>query len=88
MSTPVLVVLQLTNCRDRGRGLVRNSRPERGVLQLEDPALAAAQFNWLIMSAPINQAMLLGHDEAPGPAELNRHADSGVRAFLAAYRAR
>lgn len=59
---------------------------ERGVLQLEDPALAAAQFNWLIMSAPINQAMLLGHDEAPRPAELNRYADSGVRAFLAAYR--
>lgn len=61
---------------------------ERGVLQLEDPALAAAQFNWLIMSAPINQAMLLGHDEAPRPAELNRYADSGVRAFLAAYRGR
>ena len=27
---------------------------------LEDPALAAAHFNWLIMSAPLNQAMLLG----------------------------
>jgi TetR/AcrR family transcriptional repressor of mexJK operon len=58
----------------------------RGVLRLEDPALAAAQFNWLIMSAPINQAMLLGSDKTPTPAELRRYADDGVRTFLAAYR--
>lgn len=59
---------------------------ERGVLRLEDPALAASHFNWLIMSAPINEAMLLGHDGAPPQAQLKRCADSGVRAFLAAYR--
>lgn len=58
----------------------------RGALQLEDPNLAAAHFNWLIMSAPINQAMLLGPDSIPAPADLNRFADAGVRAFLAAYR--
>src|SRR5215213_8777281 len=60
----------------------------RGALELEDPALAAAQFNWLIMSAPINDAMLLGRDEAPAPAELEQYADAGVGAFLAAYRKR
>ena len=38
---------------------------ERGVLELDDPLLAAAHFNWLIMSIPINQAMLLGQDEPP-----------------------
>jgi AcrR family transcriptional regulator len=58
---------------------------ERGVLQLDDPQLAAAQFNWLVMSSPLNQAMFLGKDEPPTRAELNRHADAGVRAFLAAY---
>jgi TetR/AcrR family transcriptional repressor of mexJK operon len=58
----------------------------RGVLQLEDAELAAAQFNWLIMSAPLNQAMLLGSDEPPPPADLKRHADSGVSVFLAPYR--
>jgi TetR/AcrR family transcriptional repressor of mexJK operon len=57
----------------------------RGVLQLEDPLLAAAHFDWLIMSAPMNQAMLLGHDDAPAPADLDRYAESGVRVFLAAY---
>lgn len=57
----------------------------RGLLQIHDPAVAAAQFNWLIMSAPINRAMLLGDDEPPAPEELQRHADNGVRTFLAAY---
>ena len=56
---------------------------ERGVLQLDDPLIAAQHFNWLIMSNPLNQAMLLGNDELP--ADLDRYVDSGVRAFLAAY---
>jgi TetR/AcrR family transcriptional regulator, mexJK operon transcriptional repressor len=61
------------------------SLAERGVLQLEDPLLAAAHFNWLIMSIPLNQAMLRGDDEPPAPADLDRYVDSGVRVFLAAY---
>jgi TetR/AcrR family transcriptional regulator, mexJK operon transcriptional repressor len=60
----------------------------RGVLELHDPALAAAHFNWLVMSIPLNQAMLLGEDEPATPTELNRYADAGVRAFLAAHRTR
>ena len=40
------------------------------------------------MSVPLNQAMLLGEDEPATPTELNRYADAGVRAFLAAYRNR
>jgi TetR/AcrR family transcriptional repressor of mexJK operon len=58
---------------------------ERGLLQIDDPPLAATHFNWLIMSAPMNQAMLLGRDQPLEPAELDRYADGGVRAFLAAY---
>jgi TetR/AcrR family transcriptional regulator, mexJK operon transcriptional repressor len=57
----------------------------RGALELDDPELAAAHFNWLVMSAPINRAMLLGDEAIPSPEELDRYADSGVRAFLAAY---
>jgi AcrR family transcriptional regulator len=57
----------------------------RGLLHLDDPLLAAAQFNWLIMSAPLNQAMLLGDDGPPDPADIDRWADDGVRMFLAAY---
>ncbi|MGO9959774.1 MAG: TetR/AcrR family transcriptional regulator [Solirubrobacteraceae bacterium] len=60
----------------------------RGTLELDDPRLAAAHFNWLVMSIPLNQAMLLGDDEPATPTELNRYADAGVRAFLAAHRKR
>jgi AcrR family transcriptional regulator len=58
---------------------------DRGALELDDPELAAAHFNWLVMSAPVNRAMLLGDAEIPSATELDRYADSGVRAFFAAY---
>ena len=54
---------------------------------LDDPPLAAHHFNWLVMSIPLNQAMLLGTDEPPSPADLDRYAAAGVRVFLAAYAA-
>lgn len=57
----------------------------RGLLAIDDPLLAASQFNWLIMAAPLNQAMLLGDEAIPKPAVLRRHAADGVRVFLAAY---
>src|SRR3954447_7571901 len=37
----------------------------RGVLRVDDPLLASAHFNGLIMSIPLNEAMLLGRDEPP-----------------------
>ena len=37
----------------------------RGVLQLDDPRIAAAHFNWLVMSIPLNRAMFLGEDSRP-----------------------
>jgi AcrR family transcriptional regulator len=57
----------------------------RGLLAVDDPNLAAAQFNWLLMSAPLNQAMLLGRDRGLTKRELERHADDAVRTFLAAF---
>ena len=57
----------------------------RGVLHLADPLLAAEHFNWLIMSIPLNRAMLCGDGELPSAAELDRYADAGVRVFLTAY---
>jgi AcrR family transcriptional regulator len=58
----------------------------RGLLHADDPELAAAHFNWLVMAAPVNRAMLLGDEAIPGPAELDRFADGAVRVFLSAYR--
>lgn len=51
----------------------------------DDPGLAAARFNWLIMSIPLNQAMLLGDDEPATAADLDGYAEAGTRASLAAY---
>ena len=58
---------------------------ERGLLRVDDPLLAAQQLNRLILSTPPNAAMA-GPLVAPLPeADLHRHADAGVRVFLAAY---
>ncbi|HZP31352.1 MAG TPA: TetR/AcrR family transcriptional regulator C-terminal domain-containing protein, partial [Acidimicrobiia bacterium] len=57
----------------------------RSVVHLDDPLLAAAQFNWLLMSAALNEAMLLGLDGPLAPADLDRHARGAVTVFLAAY---
>jgi AcrR family transcriptional regulator len=61
---------------------------ERGVLQLDDPSLAAEHFNWLIMSIPLNRAMFFGDDRPPSAASLDRYSQAGVSVFLAAYRKR
>jgi len=59
---------------------------ERGLLRVPDPMLAAQQFNWLILSIPLNAAMSLPLDSPLFTRrELNRFADEGVRVFLAAY---
>ena len=57
---------------------------ERGLLQLDDPVLAARNFNWLVLSIPLNQAMF-SVDLDFSDAELDRYADEAVRVFLAAY---
>jgi TetR/AcrR family transcriptional regulator, mexJK operon transcriptional repressor len=58
---------------------------ERRLLKLDDPLLAAAHFNWLVMSIPLNQAMFSGTDKPFAAADLDHHADTGVHVFLAAY---
>jgi TetR/AcrR family transcriptional regulator, mexJK operon transcriptional repressor len=61
---------------------------ERGLLRIDDPMVAAAQFNWLVMGVPLNQAMLLGLETPPRAQDLDRWATTGVTTFLAAFGAR
>lgn len=58
---------------------------KNGQLGTPDPAAAAVQFNWIVMGAPTNAAMLLGDDGIPAPAQLRSHAREAVRIFLCAY---
>jgi AcrR family transcriptional regulator len=61
------------------------SLTDRGLLAADRPLDAATTFNWLVMGAPMNEAMLLGDGAIPEPAALRRHAAHVTRVFLAAY---
>ena len=63
---------------------LREAASRRG-LSLEDPELAAEHLLSLILSVPLNQAMLLGDGTSFTDAALDRYADEGVTAFLRAY---
>ena len=58
----------------------------RGLVRVPDPMLAAQEFNWLVLSIPLNKAMAYASDEPLfEAAELDRYADEAVRIFLAAH---
>lgn len=60
----------------------------RGLLDVPDPELAGQQFNWLVLSIPLNRAMADASDAAlPERDEIRRLAEEAVRIFLSAYRA-
>lgn len=56
-----------------------------GQIRQCDPVDAATQFNWMVMGAPTNSAMLLGDSGIPSQPELHAHAHEAVRIFLSAY---
>ena len=58
---------------------------DRGLLHVDDPSLASQEFVWLVLSIPLNRAMLSG-DERLSDEELQRYADEAARVFFAAYR--
>ncbi|MBB5790142.1 TetR/AcrR family transcriptional regulator [Jiangella mangrovi] len=58
---------------------------DAGRLAVDDPAAAAEWFNWLVMAAPLNRAMMLGDDAVPPEDDLRRHVEEAVRIFLAAF---
>ena len=58
---------------------------QRGLLRMDDPVEAANQFNWLVLSIPLNKLMFYGDEATFSKEQLDHFADSGVRVFLAAY---
>lgn len=57
----------------------------RGLLAVPDPELAATQLNWLVMGAPVNDAMFLGDRAIPSLSAQRQHVKAAVDTFLAAY---
>lgn len=73
-----------------GRSIARLARAcahytRAGEIDTPEPLAAATQFNWMVMGAPVNAAMFLGHAGIPGREALERHAREAVRIFLCAY---
>jgi len=56
----------------------------RGLLHAPDPLLAAQHFAFLVLSIPMDRALVRG-ESSFSQAELERLADAGVEVFLAAY---
>ena len=56
-----------------------------GLLTVNDPDVAATTLNWLVLAAPINEAMLRGDASIPSRSALEDHANEAVRVFIAAY---
>src|SRR3984893_12888357 len=63
---------------------LRESSAQQGFF-LQDPEMAAEHLLCLILSIPLNQAMLLGDEHGFTEAALDRYADEGVSVFLRAY---
>jgi TetR/AcrR family transcriptional regulator, mexJK operon transcriptional repressor len=61
------------------------SLTQRGLLRIEDPELAAAQFAGMVLWVPANRT-LYGAGEL-SEAEIERYASAGVRTFLQAHAA-
>jgi TetR/AcrR family transcriptional repressor of mexJK operon len=61
---------------------------EKGLLDVDDPAMAAGHYAFLILGLPLDRAMFLGAEHGLTAADLDHHADAAVSAFLAAYGSR
>lgn len=57
----------------------------KGLLYAPNADAAARQFNWILMGAPTNDAMLLGDKGIPNKDALKAQAQETVRIFLCAF---
>ena len=55
------------------------------LMNVSDPTLAASHFFGMLLWIPMNEAMFTGNRKPRSKAELERHADASVEAFLAIY---
>lgn len=69
----------------RRLGAVIRQLADRGLLVVDDAGIAAEHLNYLIIAAPLDEAMFTARVTPFPRARLNRWADEAVRAFLAAY---
>ncbi len=59
---------------------------ERDLLAIDDPRIAAEQFVWLVIGAPLNRLSLRGAEHGYGARRLQQVANQAVETFLSRYR--
>lgn len=59
---------------------------QRGLLAVDDPEVAAEQFVWLVIGAPLNELSLRGPTLGRSARRLKRTTDQAVATFLSRYR--
>jgi AcrR family transcriptional regulator len=69
----------------RTLGAVIKRLADRGELTVDDAELAAEHLNYLVLAAPLDEAMFTARTTPFPRARLYRWADDAVRVFLAAY---
>jgi TetR/AcrR family transcriptional repressor of mexJK operon len=57
----------------------------RQLLRVDDPLRAAQHFAFLVLSIPMDRALVCGDEDGFTAADLDSIADAGVQVFLAAY---
>jgi TetR/AcrR family transcriptional regulator, mexJK operon transcriptional repressor len=73
---------------DRNQGLLAEALGElaaRGLLDVEEPGVAAEQFTWLVLAAPLNRLTLRAGAEPCAPRELETIAAEAVTTFLSRF---
>ncbi|BCJ70273.1 TetR/AcrR family transcriptional regulator [Polymorphospora rubra] len=71
------------NIADLGDAFAELDR--RGLIRAGDPLVAAQQFTWLAVAAPLNDQTLSGRDAPPEADRLDAIARAAVDTFLARY---
>lgn len=82
---PDLAAIWFENGPSRGHrtlAAVFSKLADRGLLRIDDPLVAAEQFNWLVL-IPLHRAMFIL--DPVKPSDLRRAADRAVGMFLSAY---
>jgi TetR/AcrR family transcriptional repressor of mexJK operon len=60
---------------------------DKGLLEIDEPMMAAQHFSGLLLWVPLNEAMFCGVSQIDSEARLDHYATAAARAFLGAYRA-
>lgn len=88
-SFPDVAADYVTRSWDRNLGMLAETLTDltrRGLLTIDHPDIAAEQFVWLVVGAPLNRLSLRGSSHEYSARPLRHIANEAVATFLSRYR--